>query len=448
MEVLGETYLPLIVDNQRSIEAYEMRKEEIVARALEDLELLRESQTALVEEIAARQESIALLEERVAGRRARLEESDDPAGSQWRRQLEDDLASFENELAQERAALADRQRKSTSAAAEIARLEKADGEALFLDQMQPLYREGIDLHLGFYRGVIELTRQQLPPGEESAMLLDRWHERMSERDRLREQRLSPRAYAALRREFEVDRRLSQAWLAALILEVRFATSEYRLESISEPERRELELLASALEESWAENPFLVMHIDGHADSQRFRGTTACISATRNRELSRQRAEEVRSFFAQRLGGDEERVEMDYFGNFSPLANARLDQLDNRRIELRVSSRRGEDDDAVAGAVAHPDYFSMRNELTLAGRRFIRRPGKWVEEACQERPAARRVDYLSAPYEELVERLGLDAPARIVLTSEDRELEVRLGNAFIVEDGADCVEIRPCPDPEL
>jgi len=209
-----------------------------------------------------------------------------------RRDLEQEAARLESELAGESAELATMESEYEAAAADLGRLETADADALFLDEVQPLYREGIELHLGFYQGLIELTRRRLAPGENAAALIEHFSGRLAERRALLGHEVEPAAFAALGHELELDRRMSQAWLSALILEVRFELGQYRLETISPEERRELELLAEALEESWSANPRLVMFIDGHADSRSFRGVTPCVSATKNRELSRQRAAAV------------------------------------------------------------------------------------------------------------------------------------------------------------
>jgi hypothetical protein len=90
---------------------------------------------------------------------------------------------------------------------------------------------------------------------------------------------------------------------------------------------------------------------------------------------------------------------------------------------------------------------MRRGLEMAGRVFLRAEGEWVEVSCDGRPADGEVEYLSDEYQALVERSGLaDAATRVRLGAGGRELEVRLGNAFVVDDGGRCVAVRPCPDP--
>jgi outer membrane protein OmpA-like peptidoglycan-associated protein len=437
---LQSTYLPRIEDVERSVSAFEERREEIVERKLADRERLRELQEIRRGELAAQGDKIALLEDQLADRRARIARLGERGDGPLRRELEQESARLEREVAQESAELAAAEAEHAAAAADLERLETADAEGLFRAEVQPLYRQGIELHLGFYQGLIELTRQRLAPGENAAALIDHFSGRLAERRALLAGQVEPAAFAALRHELELDRRMSQAWLSALILEVRFELGQYRLETISREELRELELLAEALEESWSTNPRLVMFVDGHADSRGFRGVTPCVSATKNRELSRQRAAQVRDFFRQRLGGDE-RIRLDWFGNFSLRTGARSDELENRRIELRVAAERDD-----GGFDAHREYFAMRHGLELAGRIFRRTGGAWVEEPCAGREADAEVEYLSPPFAELAARLELDAAAGVRLGAEDREIEVRLGNAFVVDDGGRCVAVRPCPDP--
>lgn len=448
LDELEQEYLSGIEDVKRTVDSYESRKDEIVARKIEDLERLRGLQSVRLGEIEAQRKKIALIEEQLADRRRRLaalgeetgetRETDDPL----RRDLEQEAAGLERQIERESKELDERLAAADKAAEEIRRLENADREALFLEELQPLYRKGIELHLGFYRGVIDLARQQLAPDAEASVLVDHFASRIAERNRLLGHELRPEAFATLRHEFELDRRMSQAWLAALILEVRFSLNEFRLETISDSERAELQLLAESLEDSWAANPRLVMYIDGHADSKQFRGRSACVSATKNRELSRQRAEAVRDFFRQRLDGDPERIHLDWFGNFSPQVGERTDELENRRIELRIASRRRD-----GGFDSNRDYFAMRRGLEMAGRVFLRAEGEWIEASCDGRDVAAEVEYLSAEYRALVERSGLDGAAtKVGLGADGRELEVRLGNAFVVVDGGRCVAVRPCPDP--
>lgn len=437
---LQNTYLPRIEDVERSVSAFEERKDEIVERKLADRRRLRELQEIRRGEIEAQRGKIALLEEQLQDRRRRLEELGESGDGALRRELEQEKTRLERELGREAAELAAVEAEYESAANDLRRLETADADALFLDEVQPLYREGIELHLGFYQGLIELTRQRLAPGDNAAALIDHFSGRLAARRALLEREVEPAAFAALRHELELDRRMSQAWLSALILEVRFELGQYRLETISPDERRELELLVEALAESWNANPRLVMLIDGHADSRAFRGVTLCVSATKNRELSRQRAAVVRDFFRERLGGDE-RIRLDWFGNFSPRTEAGAEGPGDRRIELRVAAKRDD-----GGFDAHREYFAMRRGLELAGRTFVRADGAWLEASCQGRDPDDEIEYLSPPYRELVARLGLDAAAEVDVGAGGRELEVRLGNAFVVDDGGGCVAVRPCPDP--
>ena len=445
MEELRQTFLPRIDENRQAVDAYEARKEEIVARKLEDLERLRSLREARQGEIESKRTKISLLREQLEDRRAQLGATED--GDPLRSGLEDEIVELEREVERESAELAEQEDEDLRAAEEIRRLEGADEEAIFLEEMQPVYREGIDLHLGFYRGVIALAREQLTPEEApeeaqpSSALIDHINARISERDRLRGQPLAPEAFATLRREFELDQRMSQAWLSALILEVRFALNEYRLETIADEEREELELLAESIVETWTKNPRLEMYVDGHADSKQFRGETPCVSATKNVELSRLRAEAVRGFFADKLGT--ERVFLDWFGNFSPQSpgtGTGTAGLGDRRIEIRIASRR------TSGFDSHREYFAMLHGLELAGRTFVRQERQWVQEECVEE-SAQEVEYLSEAYHDLAERLGLVQAAGVPLRASGGALEVRLGNAFIVADGdRGCVAVRPCADP--
>lgn len=437
---LRQTYLPRIEDNKHTVDSYELRKEEIVARKLEDLERLRDLQAVRQGEIDNKEKKLELLEEQLRDRKAQLEAT--PEGDPLRTGLDDEVAALERQVTAESEELEERRAEARRATEEIDHLEKTDREALFLEEMQPLYREGIELHLGFYRGVIELAQERLAPEEPSSALIDHINARIAERDRLLGRELGPEAFATLRREFELDQRMSQAWLSALILEVRFSLNEYRLESIAADERAELELLAESLQETWAANPHLEMYIDGHADSRQFRGETPCVSATKNRELSRLRAEAVRSFFNERLGDADGRMFYDWFGNFSPQAAGSEDHLVDRRIEIRIASRRGE-----RGFDSHNEYFAMLHGLELAGRSFVRDERRWVQAECRGAEPGAEVEYLSAEYDDLVNRLGLDQAATVALGPGGQGLEVRLGNAFVAadEDGS-CVAVTPCPDP--
>lgn len=437
-------YLPKIADLSRSVEVYEARKEEIVAERLANLDRLRERLVSLREEIAAKRSSVGLVEEELQNRRERLRRiRREPAGPA-RESLAADVAAvvaeLEEELADERTELAGSESRAAEMEAEIERLEGADDETLFLEEVRPLYREAIELHLGFYREVIDLARQELDPGAASQAFIDHLSDRAEERSRLLDQKVQPEDYATLRRELELDQRLSQAWLSAVIQKARFSLSEFRLESISEKDRSDLLFLAEALADGWSENPRLIMFIDGHADSRKFRGESACVSAAKNRELSRRRAETVAELFRESLGGEPGRIRIDYFGNFSPLIEAPDDELENRRIELRITSEQ-----SGGGHSSHRDYFRMRDGLAFAQRIFIRRPGLWVDARCMDSTVDAEVEHLSDAHRELVERLGLDISANVSLGPDaGRQLTVHLGNAFVVEDGDRCIAVVPCP----
>jgi len=302
---LQSTYLPRIVDNSRTVDSREARRDEIVEQMRSDAERLRELHRTLLVEIEAKEKTIVILRERRSDREHRLKElrSETAADDETQlriRELERENVELDAEIERESAELENRREKTEATAKQVEHLDTLDEDALFQDAMQPVYREGIELHLGFYRGVIELTRQQLT-GNEAGALIERFEERIAKRDRLAGQAVEAEAFADLRHELELDRRLSQAWLSAFILEVQFSLSEFRLESISGAELQELELLAEALAESWSDDMSLVMRIDGHSDSKKFRGRSDCDSATLNKGLSRRRAEAVRDYFTRLTG---------------------------------------------------------------------------------------------------------------------------------------------------
>jgi len=446
LEELEHEYLPRIEENSHAVDWHETRKQRIVEARIKDHQRLSDRYRILLAEAEGKRHAIALLEEQVADREARLaelerDEHPDPGVSKKIDQIRREATELKEEIARESAELARRTAQAEEAYAEMKRFEGLDKEEIFLDEMQPIYRAGIDLHLEFYRGLIDITRQQLVENHDSVALLEQFNERIARRTRLLDQPIEDKAFAALRHEFELDRRISQAWLSAYILEVRFSLSEYSLETISEQERQELALVAEALEERWSADDELVMFIDGHADSKKFRGRSACVSATKNKELSRRRAEAVRSYFAERLGVSPERIFVDWFGNFSMQTEPRpgTGEVENRRIELRISSMR------AGNFGSHGDYFTMRRELDFNGIRFFRRPGEWVDVRCRDQPVGKKTEFMSREYRELVERLGLGSATPVPLGVDERRLWVRLGNAFtVMADGA-CVEIQPCPD---
>ncbi len=442
---LQSTYLPRIVDNSRSVDSREARRDEIVAQMRSDAERQRDMHQTLLAEIEAKEKTIELLEDQRSDRERRLEKlraeaQAGEAGAERIRELEHESSELDAEIKRESAELEKRREKAEEIAAHLERLANLDEDELFLDAMQPVYREGIELHLGFYRGVIELTRQQLT-GSEAGTLIERFEERIAKRDRLAGRAVEAEAFASLRHELELDRRLSQAWLSAFILEVRFSLSEFRLETISAEEQGELALLAEALAESWSDDASLVMRIDGHSDSKKFRGRSDCDSATLNKDLSRRRAEAVRDYFTERLGGEAERIEIDWYGNFSIHLAAEAGEVGDRRIELRIATRRA---DGSHGS--HRDYFTMLSDLELAGRRYVRRQGAWIDAGCVDTEPEAEVVYLSDAYRELAAGLGLDASARVRLGADGRELDVRLGNEAVV-DGERCVRVVPCEAEE-
>jgi hypothetical protein len=167
---------------------------------------------------------------------------------------------------------------------------------------------------------------------------------------------------------------------------------------------------------------------------------SCVSATRNLELSRQRATAVRDFLQERLGKSS-RFAVDWFGNFALRADARPSEEDNRRIELRIASA----DQETTGV--HAAYFEMRRGVSLQGRTFLREPGRWVEAVCADQQPQSRVEYQSREYDELMKSMAFEpeSPTPVDL-GEGRELLIRLGTHAVVEGGDGCVEVVPCNGP--
>ncbi|MCP4658015.1 MAG: OmpA family protein [bacterium] len=446
LEELEQEYLPRIEENNDAVDWHETRKGRIVEARIKDHQRLRDRYRILLTEAEGKRHAIALLEQQVADREARLaelerDEHPSPLVGKKSGQIQREIAELRDEIADESAELVRRTAQAEEASSELKRFEGLGEEEIFLDEMQSIYRSGIDLHLDFYRGLIDITRQQLVESHDSVALIEHFSERIARRARLLDQPIEPEAFAALRHEVELDRRISQAWLSAYILEVRFSLSEFSLDTISDEERQELSLVAEALEERWSADDELVMFIDGHADSKKFRGRNDCVSATKNKELSRRRAEAVRDYFAGRLGGSPERIFVDWFGNYSMQTEPRpgTGEVENRRFELRISSMR-------AGSFgSHGDYFAMRQGLDLSGIRFFRRPGEWVDVRCREEPVARNVEFMSREYRLLAEPLELDSAAIVPLGVDERRLWVRLGNELTVMADGVCVQIQPCPD---
>jgi outer membrane protein OmpA-like peptidoglycan-associated protein len=443
--------LQRIEENNRAVDWHEARKDEIVEARLEDAGRLRDRHEILRAEVEAKGRALALLHEQVDDRRRRLEalERERDSGASARKktdQLRREIARVEGEISIESAELERLRGRAEEVGREMRDFEDLDRDDIFRSEMQQMYRDGIDLHLDFYENVIEMARQRLSGNEEAVAFIDHFSERIAARSELRDRAIEPEAFATARHEFELDRRFSQAWLSAYILEVRFSLSEYRLGTITAEEREELALVADALREAWTEDPDMVMFIDGHADTKKFKDRDDCVSATMNKQLSRRRAEAVRDYFAQELGGEEGRVRVDWYGNFSLLSRPRErgGEAENRRIELRVTSLR----DTSVGS--HGDYFAMREGLKIGERSFFHRDGAWIDVDCRDQPVASTVRFMSSGYRDLVARLGLDSAADVPLDSDQRRLFVHLGNEFTVMDAdtetAGCVEVRPCPEP--
>ncbi len=446
LEELEQEYLPRIEENNDAVDWHETRKGRIVEARVKDHRRMRDRHQILLAEAKGKRHAIALLEEQAVDREARLaelrrDEHPSPTAGKKIDQLEREIAELRAEIADESAELAQRTAEAEKASSELKRFAGLGDEEIFLDEMQSIYRSGIDLHLEFYRGLIDITRRQLVESHDSVALIEHFSDRIARRAELLDQPIASDAFAALRHEFELDRRISQAWLSAYILEVRFSPSEFSLDTISDEELQELGLVAEALEERWAADDELVMFIDGHADSKKFRGRSACVSATKNKELSRRRAEAVRAYFQERLGGSPDRIFVDWFGNYSMQTEPRpgTGEVENRRIELRISSLR------AGNFGSHGDYFAMREGLEIGGIRFFRRPGEWVDVRCREEPSARSVEFMSREYRALAEPLELDAAAIVPLGVDERRLWVRLGNALTVMAEGVCVKVQPCSD---
>ena len=437
---LDATYGPALQTLHRMLDSTEDRREEIVSRAREeeqrqDAELARLDEE--IDDLASQVSATALRLNEVRQNLAEVREASGERAGARLEQEADELSSRLQELGDVRA---ERQARYAELQEEIASAERLSDDELFAREIQSLYRETVDLQRSYYRDGIELARKKLA-GQEASFLVDHYETRIRQRNReLEEGALSEDVVRTFRRQQESDQRMEQALYLAFVLEVRFPTAGHQLEEISVEERENLELLSEALRTGWEEWGALRIHIDGHADSRAFRGVRACESATRNLELSRQRAEAVRNFLEERLG-ESSRFAVDWFGNFALRADAGPTEEDNRRIELRIASP------AQESTGVHSAYFAMHDELSMQGRSFVREPGRWVEASCRQAEPARRVDYQSTDYDELMQRLDLDpkSPTSVKL-GEGRELLVRLGTHAVVRDGDACVEVVPCTAP--
>ena len=220
------------------------------------------------------------------------------------------------------------------------------------------------------------------------------------------------------------------WLDVYILDVRFPLGEADLSALDTAERGKLEELATILGETFAAEKELEVYVDGHADSRRFEGRSACVSAALNKDLSRRRAEAVRTHLTAEIDGLGERIEVDWYGNFSRLAGGEGEDLRNRRIELRV---------ALGTDAAHTEYFAIRNGLDWDDRRFVHRSGRWSDARCLDREPDGELEYLSN------DALGLmdasEGPLRRGI--DGRQLEIRLGDDVVVEETGRCLRITPC-----
>ena len=437
---LDATYGPALETLHRMLDSTEGRRDEIVSRAREEEHRQDEELARLDDEIDALASQVSSTALRLAEVRQNLAEVRAASGERGGARLEqeaDELAARLEELGDVRQ---ERQQRRAELAREIASGERLSDDELYVREVQTLYRETVDLQRSYYREGIELARKKLA-GQEASFLVDHYETRIRQRNReLEEGALSEDVVRTFRRQQESDQRMEQALYLAFVLEVRFPTAGHELEEISAEERENLELLSEALRTGWNEWGALRIHIDGHADSRAYRGVRSCESATRNLELSRQRAAAVREFLGERLG-ESSRFAVDWFGNFALRADAGPTEEDNRRIELRIASP------AQESTGVHAAYFAMHEALEMQGRTFYREPGRWVERSCLKPEPSRRVDYQSRKYDELMQRLDFDpkTPTSVKL-GEGRELLIRLGTHAVVRDGDDCVEVVPCTAP--
>lgn len=424
------------------VESSEEQKRSIVERARSEIAADRQEVERLEEEIRSLERQITGAAERLEETQKALQRVRREAGEEAGSHLAQEAAELQNRIEELADVRRERRARKVELEASVERRAGLSDEELFGREVQSIYRETLELQQKYYRDGISLARARLA-GEEAGFLVEHFRERLRQRDRaLEEGSISREVVRTFRRQAEGDRRMEEALYQAYVLEVRFPTGRHEMERISAEERENLELLVEGLIQGWEEWDALRIFVDGHSDTQRFRNVSACVSATRNLELSRQRATAVRDFLAERLG-EGPRYAVDWFGNFALQAEPGPDQQDNRRIELRIASEGQE----TTGA--HAEYFDLRRDVEMSGRTFVREPGRWIEEACVGEAAAERVEHLSHEYDALVQRLGLDPDAytRVDL-GEGRELLLRPGNAAVVRDGAAgaCVEIVPCTGP--
>lgn len=439
-DALEANYAPGLDTLHQMVESTEERRAEILRREREKVERDR----AEIRRLDAEIEALALEMSATAEQLGEIRESAatlrETSGQKAGDRLDQQAADLRRRLQELGDTRKERKQRREELASSVAEREALSDDELFRREVQTLYRETVDLQRSYYRDGIQLAQQKLA-GQEASFLVDHYQSRIRQRTRELEQgSLTEEVVRTFRRQQESDRRMEAALYLAYVLEVRFPSSRHELEDISLEERENLELLSEALRTGWDEWGELRIHIDGHADSQSFRNVRACVSATRNLELSRRRAMAVRDFLEQRLG-EESRFAVDWFGNFALRADAGPTEKDNRRIELRIASEAQQD------SGVHAAYFAAHGGVELQGRTFVREPGRWVEAECDGREPSARVEYLSRDYEELLDRLDFepDEPTRIAL-GEGRELLIRLGTHAVVADGDACVEVVPCTIP--
>lgn len=436
---LDATYGPALDTLHRMLDSTEERRDEIVDRARQEEKIQDAELARLDEEIDALASQISATALRLSEVRRNLAEVREASGERAGARLEQEAEELSTRLEELGDVREERQGSRAELQRSIASAERLSDDELFARETQSLYRETVDLQRSYYREGIELARKKLA-GQEASFLVDHYETRIRQRNRELEQgALSEDVVRTFRRQQESDQRMEQALYLAFVLEVRFPTAGHELEEISAEERENLELLSEALRTGWNEWGALRIHIDGHADSRAYRGVRSCESATRNLELSRQRAAAVREFLAERLG-DDSRFAVDWFGNFALRADAGPTEEDNRRIELRIASP------AQQSTGVHAAYFAMHDGVEMQGRTFVREPGRWVESSCRQADPARRVDYQSSEYDQLTARLELDGTSTSVELGEGRELLIRLGTHAVVRDGDECVEVVPCTAP--
>ena len=437
---LDATYAPALKTLHRMIDSTEDRRDEIVGRAREEEQREQDELARLDQEIESLARQISSTAQRLGEVRQNLGEVRRTSGERAGALLEEEANELTARLAELGDVRKERQGRRAELTQTLATAERLSDDELFAREVQTLYRETVDLQRQYYREGIQLARSKLA-GQEASFLVDHYQTRIRQRNRELEQGdLNEDVVRTFRRQQESDQRMEQALYLAYVMEVRFPSAGHELEEISTVERENLELLSEALRTGWDEWGDLRIHIDGHADSRAFRGVRSCESATRNLELSRQRASAVRDFLGDRLGKSS-RFAVDWFGNFALRADAGPTEEDNRRIELRIASP------AQESTGVHAAYFAMHDGVEIQGRTFVREPGRWVEASCENTEPRERIEYESRKYDDLMSRLGIEpeTPTPVGL-GEGRELLVRLGTHAVVQDGDGCVEVVPCTGP--